>query len=72
MTTARPTDLDRELTFCPAAQAGACCTAEEEEGVQQLFESAGDLTAECADLYQQVLFLLCDRAKYPSSVFVEA
>lgn len=49
----RPTDYDEVLTFCPAAQAGACCTDAEEAAVATRFEAVGALTADCGDLYLQ-------------------
>ena len=50
----RPTDLDEVLTFCPAPQAGACCTDVEEAAVEARFDAAGPLTGDCEDLYKQV------------------
>lgn len=50
----RPTDTERQHTFCPAAQDGACCTAAEEAEIQLRFEGAGALSDDCADLYKQV------------------
>lgn len=50
----RSTDYDQVLTFCPAAQDGACCTDAEELAVKALFEDAGTLSDFCADLYKQV------------------
>lgn len=51
---AKPTDLEQVLSFCPAAQDGACCTDQEEAQVQARFEAAGPLTGDCEDLYKQV------------------
>ena len=53
----KPTDFDQVLTFCPAAQDGACCTDIEEEKVSAIVSAAGDLSPECYDLYKQVGFL---------------
>lgn len=50
----RPTDYDQVLTFCPEAQNGACCTDLEEAEVATLYDDAGLLTGDCADLYKQV------------------
>ena len=50
----RPTDLERQLTFCPAAQHGACCTELEEANVQASVVAAGVLTPECDALYTEV------------------
>lgn len=58
----RSTDYSQVLTFCPAAQDGACCTDEEELAVKALFDDAGTLSDSCADLYKQVYL----------SVFTEA
>lgn len=51
----RSTDYNEELTFCPAAQDGACCTDAEELAVEALFDAAGTLSDSCADLHKQVL-----------------
>ena len=50
----RPTDLERELTFCPEAQDGACCTELEEANVQANVAAAGNLSPECLPLYTEV------------------
>lgn len=50
----RSTDYNQVLTFCPAAQDGACCTDAEESAVKALYEDAGSLSDPCADLYKQV------------------
>lgn len=54
----RPTDFEEELEFCPPQPEGACCTDEEELGVVAMFEAAGAIEGECADLYKEVR-LLC-------------
>jgi len=54
----REVNLERELTFCSMdyAEAGVCCTEEEEATLEATLMSAvGDLTTECADYYQQVI-----------------
>ncbi|CAN0058434.1 unnamed protein product, partial [Scytosiphon promiscuus] len=50
----RPTDPNQVLSFCPAAQDGACCTDQEEAEVQARFDAAGPLTGDCEDLHKQV------------------
>lgn len=50
----KPTDVDEVMTFCPEAQAGACCTDLEEAEVEARFDAAGPLTGDCADLHKQV------------------
>lgn len=52
----RPTDYDEVLTFCPAAQAGACCNDLEEAAVVARFDAVGALTGDCIDLYTQVKY----------------
>lgn len=54
----RPTDYEEVLEFCPEQPEGACCTDDEELGVQALFEAAGAITGECADLYKEVQLLV--------------
>ncbi|CAM9143199.1 unnamed protein product, partial [Hapterophycus canaliculatus] len=58
----RATDYSEILTFCPAAQAGACCTDAEELAVIARFEAVGTLTGDCEDLYRQA------RGKYQKTV----
>lgn len=50
----RPTDLGEVLDFCPAAQAGACCTDTEENAVEARYLRLGALSAECLSYYKQV------------------
>lgn len=52
----KPTDYEEVLTFCPEAQAGACCTDLEEAEVEARYDAVSTvpLTGECADLYKQV------------------
>ena len=59
----REVDVGRDLTFCSMEYApeGICCTEAEEAALEATFNAAGDLTAECADYYKQVL--LCYRQK---------
>lgn len=49
----KPTDVDHQLKFCPAAQDGACCTDEEEAGVQERLENL-NLGGHCKEMYKQV------------------
>lgn len=53
---AKPTDYDEILTFCPEAQAGACCTDLEEAEVEARYDAVSTvaLTGDCADLYKEV------------------
>ena len=53
----REVDVERDLTFCSMEYApeGVCCTQEEEAALEATFNAVGDLTAECADYYKQVL-----------------
>lgn len=51
----KPTDYEQELTYCPEAQDGACCTDIEEANVSDTVSAAGDLTDECYELYKKVL-----------------
>lgn len=80
----RPTDYTEVLTFCPAAEEGACCNDAEEVLVEAQFNAMGNLTGDCIDLYTEVsrceacfaaklllllLLLLCTPAVQPSSIF---
>lgn len=49
----KPTDVEQELTFCPAAQDGACCNSEEELHVQERLEQL-NLTGKCKEMYKEV------------------
>lgn len=53
----REVDVERDLTFCSMdyAPKGVCCTEAEETALEETFNAVGDLTAECADYYKQVL-----------------
>ncbi|CAN0428975.1 unnamed protein product [Ascophyllum nodosum] len=57
----REVDSGRDLTFCPMdyAPEGICCTQAEETALEETFNAAGALTAECADYYKQVLCGVC-------------
>ncbi|CAM9894089.1 unnamed protein product [Pylaiella littoralis] len=51
----RPPDVERQLTFCPAAQDGACCTELEEAEVEARYNIIGvTLSGDCAGLYKEV------------------
>lgn len=50
----RSPDLAQDSTFCPAPQAGSCCTDLEEAQVEARFDAVGPLTGDCAGLYKQV------------------
>lgn len=66
----KPTDLNQVLTFCPAAQDGACCTDLEEAEIKTAFDAL-NLTGDCADIYKQVLrieVLSRDSASYSGGV----
>ncbi|CAM9182128.1 unnamed protein product, partial [Laminaria digitata] len=54
----KPTDVDHQLKFCPAAQDGACCTDEEEAGVRDRLEKL-NLRGHCKEMYKQVLCGVC-------------
>ncbi|CAM9165509.1 unnamed protein product [Scytosiphon promiscuus] len=58
---AKPTDYDEVLTFCPEAQAGACCTDLEEAEVEARYDAVSTvpLTGDCADLYKEVVCGIC-------------
>lgn len=49
----KPTNPDQVLTFCPAAQDGACCTDLEEAEIKASFD-AFNLSGDCADIFKQV------------------
>ncbi|CAM9726641.1 unnamed protein product, partial [Ascophyllum nodosum] len=41
------------------APEGICCTEAEETALEATFNAVGDLTAECADYYKQILCGVC-------------
>lgn len=59
----RATDYNEVLTFCPAQQAGACCTDAEELAVVARFEVVGTLTGDCEDLYRQARARVVEAAR---------
>lgn len=61
----KPTDVDQELTFCPAAQDGACCNTEEEVDVKRRLDEL-NLTDKCYDMYKQVRQLYISSRPFPS------
>ena len=67
----REVDVGRDLTFCSMefAPEGICCTQEEETALEATFNAAGDLTAECADYYKQVM---CHRQNFISYLLSNA
>lgn len=64
----RPTDVDRQLEFCPPAQDGACCTEAEESAIQEKWNDIdfGE-NDECAELYKEVGVALSGKARPPGS-----
>eukprot|EP00903_Cladosiphon_okamuranus_P008203 g7898.t1 len=54
-----PPVVDQVLEFCPAQQAGVCCTDLDEDALEIIFQDAGTISDECAGYYKQVVCARC-------------